>query len=177
MCRCFQNAARYTCPKCLVHYCSLTCYKSEQHGSCSENFYKKCVEEELQAREKDKGDKESRQKMEEILVRLAEQEEAMDSDDLDDSDEDLEERMKNVDLDSPDEVWNNLTENEKREFQELIESGKITEILPPFEPWWITESIPLIQEMDANNKESLKIPSIKDTIASLSSLMVITLSI
>lgn len=31
----------YTCPKCSVLYCSLKCYKSPPHKSCSEKFYKK----------------------------------------------------------------------------------------------------------------------------------------
>lgn len=53
---CSQNEHKYICPKCKVKYCSVKCFK-EHNTDCTENFYKKCVEEELKhskINEKDK---------------------------------------------------------------------------------------------------------------------------
>lgn len=44
---CTDNPSRYICPKCGAPYCSLSCYKSSNHLECSEQFYKECIEEEL----------------------------------------------------------------------------------------------------------------------------------
>ena len=38
---------KFTCPRCNADYCSLKCYQSLQHQSCSEQFYKECVTQEL----------------------------------------------------------------------------------------------------------------------------------
>lgn len=65
-CKCKPSC--YTCPRCNLHYCSLSCYQSPDHSACSEKFYKEAVLQEL----KDMGSTESegRKKMQEILVRL-----------------------------------------------------------------------------------------------------------
>ncbi|KAK6456871.1 uncharacterized protein RJT20DRAFT_35044 [Scheffersomyces xylosifermentans] len=44
---CNESASKYTCPKCQVLYCSLACYKSKKHESCSEQFFKSSIETEL----------------------------------------------------------------------------------------------------------------------------------
>ena len=43
--KCFfcNKSSKYTCPQCLVRYCSTDCYKCNQHLECSENFYKEQV--------------------------------------------------------------------------------------------------------------------------------------
>ncbi|KAL4002325.1 hypothetical protein ACH3XW_2995 [Acanthocheilonema viteae] len=38
------------CPRCALAYCSVKCYRSEQHRECSESFYRECVEEELRCK-------------------------------------------------------------------------------------------------------------------------------
>lgn len=38
------------CPKCALAYCSVKCYRSEQHRKCSELFYRECAEQELRLR-------------------------------------------------------------------------------------------------------------------------------
>lgn len=65
-CKCKPSC--YTCPRCNLQYCSLSCYQSPDHSTCSEKFYKEAVLQEL----KDMGSTESegRKKMQEILVRL-----------------------------------------------------------------------------------------------------------
>nr|XP_046258660.1 zinc finger HIT domain-containing protein 2 [Scatophagus argus]XP_046258661.1 zinc finger HIT domain-containing protein 2 [Scatophagus argus] len=65
---CKSKPSCYTCPRCNLHYCSLTCYQSPDHSVCSEDFYKESVLQEL----KDMGttETEGRKKMQEILVGL-----------------------------------------------------------------------------------------------------------
>ncbi|KAL7631300.1 UNVERIFIED_CONTAM: hypothetical protein RMT77_018396 [Armadillidium vulgare] len=142
----------YTCPQCNVQYCSSDCYKSPSHQACSEKFYKNLVEENLKATN---SGEESKKKMVEILQRVHDNENiegtGVDEDILDsDDDEDLSKRLKNVNLDDSDTVWANLTESEKKEFLEMIKSGKTEDLIPPWEPWWDSKS--LIK--DVTNPES-----------------------
>lgn len=148
----------------------MTCYKSEQHLSCSENFYKHLIEDELKAR--GNSDETTKKKMEEILRKLALEDEALDSDDEEESDENLEERMKNVNLNCPEEIWGNLTEKEREEFEQMLESGKIAALIPSSKPWWISESGTYVQELESEENETPKIPSILEKIPLLSTLMV-----
>lgn len=133
--RCQSKKSKYTCPRCNILYCSLTCYKAPEHLKCSEDFYQKCVEEEI----RDQGQKGmTRNKMQEILERVYNENESMDSDDSSDSEE-LSKRLAGVDLDSPTEVWSRLTAKERQEFETLLESGKINEFIPDWEPWWLSQ--------------------------------------
>jgi hypothetical protein len=59
-----------------------------------------------------------------------------DSDD-DDGIEDLHERLRNVNLDDADSVWELLTAAEKQEFEELLQSGDASQLVGPWEPWWL----------------------------------------
>ncbi|KAI2659788.1 Zinc finger HIT domain-containing protein 2 [Labeo rohita] len=65
---CLSKPSCYTCPRCNIPYCGLTCYRSQNHTSCSEEFYKESVFQEL----KSQGvtDEEGKSKMQEILLRL-----------------------------------------------------------------------------------------------------------
>lgn len=65
---CLSKPSCYTCPRCNVPYCGLACYRSQNHSSCSEEFYKESVLQEL----KSQGvpDEEGKSKMQEILLRL-----------------------------------------------------------------------------------------------------------
>lgn len=58
-----------------------------------------------------------------------------DSDD-DDSLPDLYDRLQNVDLNDADEVWKRLSEQEKLEFQAILNSGDVSQLIPEYEPWW-----------------------------------------
>ncbi|CAJ0953297.1 unnamed protein product, partial [Mesorhabditis belari] len=42
-----QNVAKYECPRCHIHYCSIRCYRSKEHNKCSETFYENCVREHI----------------------------------------------------------------------------------------------------------------------------------
>lgn len=87
--------------------------------TCSEDFYKQCVKENL-----DSSDEKSKAKMLDILKRSHEEntkdpeKEELDSDD-DDCD-DLGNRLAGIDLDDTEMVWSKLTESERQEFEAFI---------------------------------------------------------
>jgi len=158
-CACGEGV--FTCPRCHKDYCSLPCYQSASHSRCSEQFYQECVKAELVG---DNLSDESREKMQKILTRInAEQngdglseDDSVDSDDDDDVPE-LTERLKGVDLDNCDRVWELLTESERREFNELVDKGDIGGLLPNFDPWWnchVTPA-PKIQELNTDPGSAL----------------------
>jgi len=143
----------------------MNCYQSKEHLSCSEEFYKNCVYEDLKSSGKS-GSSTSKKTMEDILKKMAEEEEgAIDSDDSDDSVEDIEERFANVNLESPDTVWNLLTDKEKEKFESLVESNEIFKYLPEFEPWWMSHKFELVQEVGDENDGD--IPTIHENIPPL----------
>ncbi|KAH9013874.1 hypothetical protein EDB84DRAFT_1228143, partial [Lactarius hengduanensis] len=37
---CRRQFSRYTCPRCNLLYCSLSCFRAEGHSQCSEPFYR-----------------------------------------------------------------------------------------------------------------------------------------
>ncbi|KAL0272434.1 UNVERIFIED_CONTAM: hypothetical protein PYX00_005403 [Menopon gallinae] len=155
---CQTKEGRYVCPKCDILYCSVDCFRAEQHTECSEIFYKKCVEEELQFQRKAPG----KDNIAEILLRshIA----ADDDDDVIDSDDDSEDgekvddlavRLENVDLDNEDEIWEKLNPEERRAFKNLISSGDIRKILPDWQPWWkFYKSKRLVCEVGLENENA-----------------------
>ncbi|KAL7675808.1 hypothetical protein ACOME3_002072 [Neoechinorhynchus agilis] len=60
----FKNL--YTCPRCRLAYCSVKCYQSQEHVSCSEAFFEDQCKETLSGL---KSSDEDRKKMSEILVK------------------------------------------------------------------------------------------------------------
>ncbi|EPT01274.1 hypothetical protein FOMPIDRAFT_1029983 [Fomitopsis schrenkii] len=148
---CRRQFSRYTCPRCNIPYCSLTCFRSESHTNCSEMFYRKELETDI------RGDKsksaEQRQKTLELLRQF--EEDSMNDDifGLDDEDEeedgdDLERRLGGLDLGaaSYDELWAALTPAEREKFtkalrdpdselaQQLLNSEEIEKVR--LAPWW-----------------------------------------
>ncbi|XP_023707336.1 zinc finger HIT domain-containing protein 2 isoform X2 [Cryptotermes secundus] len=133
--RCLKTKGIYICPRCNILYCSLPCYQSELHVNCSEAFYRDCVIEEVKSRETDSH---SGRKMNEILQRLQENEDNSDIDSDDgDSIPDLHERLRNVDLDDADSIWEKLTLAERQEFENLLQSGDASQLVALWEPWWL----------------------------------------
>ncbi|KAH8383620.1 hypothetical protein KR009_009683 [Drosophila setifemur] len=51
--------------------------------------------------------------------------------------EDIATRLKGIDINNADEVWNRLTAEEQEEFQKLITNGDIMKLMPDFKPWWL----------------------------------------
>ncbi|XP_053617225.1 zinc finger HIT domain-containing protein 2 [Plodia interpunctella] len=159
---CNLNTSKYCCPRCEILYCSLDCYKSESHTICSEDFYRDCVNEELANLN---ADDDTKKKTIEILKRIQngenlelaydENEAAADSDD--EVADDLEQRIKDLDLNNADEMWNVLTEDEKNEFRALCNAGDVTSIIPPWEPWWMySKEEKLVEEVNEKNMEDVE---------------------
>ena len=48
----------------------------------------------------------------------------------------LEERLAGLDLEDSEVVWQQLTLSEKKEFQELVKSGRMGHLLSVYTPWW-----------------------------------------
>lgn len=111
---------------------------------------------------------EGRRHMQEILSRLHEADanpiENLDSDDENDEEEegdDLSSRLAGVSLDDADAVWQRLSSSERAEFEKLLQTGGITELLPEFSPWWEKKS-KLVEEVelpDGSNSDLLKAES------------------
>ncbi|XP_018300825.1 zinc finger HIT domain-containing protein 2 [Mycetomoellerius zeteki] len=178
---CSKRKRLYTCPRCGIGYCGAECYKSDAHTDCSESFYRQCVEDELKSQENDPA---ARQKMMEILKRVHEADMENDilennSDEgntsgedypLDSDDEqellDLETRLKNVNLEDPNELWSVLSEAERQEFEALIKNGEVEKLLPKWVPWWTCrvekKLIQLIEEDIKDVYSNLKYPELID---------------
>ena len=164
--------------RCSVNYCGLKCYQSEAHRACSEGFYKECVERELHGQ--GLGE-ESKKKMQDILHRVHrkeedEEEDVIDSDDEEDAEE-LEKRLEGVDLEDTSQVWSSLTKEEKRQFQEMVNSGELVGLMPEYKPWWkhrmklkkIVEVGKEEEELDETLRNSC--PTVCDNIPSLRNAM------
>jgi len=134
-------APRYTCPRCAAPYCSLRCYRAPSHVSCAEAFYEGEVKAETALRAVEDGARDSRSRMmatlakqaSEEAVEVAQGEEELDSDD----EPDLAIRLSAVDLDDADQVWSNLSADERRDFERLVQTGDIFTLVPEFSPWWL----------------------------------------
>ncbi|XP_017048801.1 zinc finger HIT domain-containing protein 2 [Drosophila ficusphila] len=63
---------KYTCPKCNALYCSVGCYKSQEHLKCSEEFYKSCIQDELSGAWATQESQEDVRKIYDILKRMRE---------------------------------------------------------------------------------------------------------
>ena len=151
---CREKEAKYTCPKCGKGYCGTECYKSRGHLECTEDFYRKCVEEEIRLRDaENRENKEGKRKMIETLKRVNDyQQEEEDEDDLDSDDdqdeEDLALRLGDVDLDDAEGIWERLTPGERRDFERRVRNGDIEKVVPEFSPWWEhREEEKLVQEI------------------------------
>ncbi|KAI9295084.1 hypothetical protein K502DRAFT_234797 [Neoconidiobolus thromboides FSU 785] len=141
---CFKSKGNYSCPKCKIMYCSLTCYRNEKHLQCSEKFYQQQVEEGFQGLTIDEEEKE---KMIKLLRRFEEQsmDKEIDMKDLENyflnggEEEEIFDKFegKNLDELTYDEIWNELSEKERDEFQQLIKNKEnIGDIIEFDLPWW-----------------------------------------
>ncbi|XP_023308130.2 zinc finger HIT domain-containing protein 2 [Lucilia cuprina] len=202
---CNKAPFKYTCPRCNIVYCSLPCYKSQQHLKCSEEFYKQCVQDELSsAGGEGANNKEDMRKIYDILKRIRESDagieadnfdmDGLDSDDeenthgldceeedieqegnLDEDDdndeEDIAERLKDIDINDADEVWQKLTAAEKEEFKKLVSTGDIMKLMPDFKPWWIRKENSKIVVLSTNeDPEKNNVPKVVDNIAKYSTI-------
>ncbi|CAH1401477.1 unnamed protein product [Nezara viridula] len=160
---CLMKKAKYVCPRCGTPYCSVNCYKSEDHLDCSEAFYQEWIEGEL------KGNKVSldgKKKMMEILNRISNEDvtfdEELDSDD-EESLPDLSERLAGIDINDSDKVWGKLSVSEQAAFKELVKTGDISSLIPAWEPWWLQRiNKPKLVELDKDFFSEAELKDIKN---------------
>lgn len=169
--RCNSAPSKYSCPRCNILYCSLPCYKSEQHANCSESFYRENVIQEMASSKDDQEAAQTSKAMMDILKRLdgTDGEPSFDEEEEDDDEErlveidsddaedipSLAERLGGIDLDNADAVWEQLTEEERLEFQNMLESGDISQVMPELEPWWMGKyEVELVQTVDGNKQSA-----------------------
>ncbi|KNC86039.1 hypothetical protein SARC_01798 [Sphaeroforma arctica JP610] len=161
---CYKGKGVYSCPKCHLRYCALSCYRDMKHMRCYEDFYKDLVHEELGRREV------SRDEREEILAMveraqhqtptnqdgdianlniLADQNgvnssygtESMDGDSDDDATA-IMERLAGIDLDddeAAEAIWQSFTAKEKKDFEASIADGRMGNMLTLWVAWWDME--------------------------------------
>lgn len=144
---CKSALARYTCPRCHFGYCSVKCYKDARHRGCSEDFYKDWVHACLHT---EQSSAETRQKMVDTLKAAQAEAKGGDEHETDEMAE-LVQRLEQTDIDVRT-AWNYLTENEKQEFENLIESGDVGKIVPVWKPWW--EQVSLVTEVTADSGQT-----------------------
>ena len=103
--------------------------------------------------------------MQDILQRVHRKEEDEEGEDMDSDDdedaEELEKRLEGVDLEDTRSVWQTLTKEEKRQFQEMVNSGELVGLMPEYEPWWkqkieLKKIVEVGQEEDNQLKDALK---------------------
>ncbi|KAF8605897.1 hypothetical protein BDV93DRAFT_521242 [Ceratobasidium sp. AG-I] len=146
---CRRQFAKYTCPACNLQYCSLVCYRSEEHSNCTETFYKASLTEQIETEPARTVD-EKRQMLE--LLKRFEEESIENSDDEDEEDmNDLVSRIQGVDLDNLNHnaLWGLLSEEERQKFTKMISDPASDDLKRLFqsqelaeshrEPWWVIE--------------------------------------
>lgn len=129
---CHCKFSKYTCPRCTASYCSISCYKSEKHMQCSEDFYRKNVMEEISNRVKDPEDVQN-------VLRMLENVERQDQGLEEEYDAPpLEDRFANINLSTADvdDIWNALTPDERREFETSVQAGSLSHLIEQWTPWW-----------------------------------------
>ncbi|KAJ6654234.1 hypothetical protein lerEdw1_007331 [Lerista edwardsae] len=142
---CLAERAPYTCPRCHLRYCSVPCYR--EHGPCAGDFQSRELQLHLQGQ---RGDPASRRRLREALLRLRELREPGDADpQLGLGPEEESQR-------EADELWERLSPEQRKTFQQLLSSGEISALLPPWKPWWAESSrgAALIQEVGAPQKDA-----------------------
>lgn len=164
---CLKCKSKYTCPRCNSPYCSLECYRCDKHKNCSEGFYKDCFIEGLKEYV---SNPEEKQKVLEMLKR-AETDPGLS--DLDEPGDDLDERLADLDIEKDsNDVWNRLTDQEKKEFQLMVGDGRLGSLVELWSPWW-TVSIPLVSEIKESSAsaKSSSVPNVSSEIANISQIL------
>ncbi|KAJ1330655.1 hypothetical protein BSLG_009107 [Batrachochytrium salamandrivorans] len=139
---CMIQGSLYSCPRCNLEYCSMTCYKSELHADCTEAFYKANFLDELHSNKVNDSD---RHRMLQMLD-AHEQAELADQDTLDQEEglnplEDIADRFQDIDLDntSTEDIISRLSPQEMERFNAILKNKEAALLLvPEWQPWWAT---------------------------------------
>ncbi|KAG9307782.1 hypothetical protein G9A89_023347 [Geosiphon pyriformis] len=150
---CKIQFSRYICPRCNLLYCSLGCYKHDNHLNCTEMFYKNNIIEEIKNKEVDDFQKrrmfEILQKFEQRGDELTAETAIMEGIENENNDQDIAERFEHLDIENAsfETIWSQLTslEREKmeREFEQISLTGKLGDLgtvlveeVQLWKPWW-----------------------------------------
>ena len=167
---CLKNTAKYTCPRCNVKYCELSCYRSEKHQRCSEAFYRDCF---LDGMKEMEATKKGKEQLADILRRVQMQ------DEVQSYVEGLHERLSDLNLDTDiDLVWSRLNAKEQQEFNSLLHEGRVGSLITPWQPWWMA-NVPLVESDSSTepasavepSSDSVSQPTVLSTIPPLDSLL------
>ncbi|SCV70213.1 BQ2448_1607 [Microbotryum intermedium] len=143
---CQTQFSRYTCPSCNLHYCTLTCYRSPSHSTCSEAFDRQSLMDEIRSSEGTST--EQRGAMMGMLKRFEEQQAVLDEgpveeDESREGSRHLMEKLQGIDLDSidPSQLLEYLSPTQRAEFDDLLkDSTKIEALMSAHDelktPWW-----------------------------------------
>ncbi|KAF8262240.1 hypothetical protein EI94DRAFT_1688271 [Lactarius quietus] len=150
---CRRQFSRYTCPRCNLLYCSLSCFRAETHSQCSEPFYRNQLASDIHTEPSTSAAE--RKGMLELLKRF--EQDSLDdpfahpeenSDDDEGPVDNLEQRLAGIDLGSAsaDTIWAALNPEERSRFtravqdptselaKTLLTSPDLVDDVPA--PWW-----------------------------------------
>jgi hypothetical protein len=141
---CSQNVASYTCPRCNVPYCSISCYR--EHGTrCTEEFYKKHV---ASAMRDDTASTNERARVLEMLQRVRIDEPLTNHTDNDSGEASASQEST---IPTPDEIfadsdgefhlredlrWDELTPDQILAFERAVRAGRLSGLIERWSPWW-----------------------------------------
>ncbi|KAK9700863.1 hypothetical protein K7432_012002 [Basidiobolus ranarum] len=177
---CHIQFSKYICPRCNLRYCSLNCYRNEAHLSCTENFYREQIVEEVQNRSVSTSQKLQTMKMlAEFEKKNLASEEELETEDVEEVG--LEDKLlsrfedMNIETATPDDLWELLTEEERADFINTLDANEestnaLIDMAEPWRPWWIqSKQYELVSEVgEADNEEMPQIPKVVDNIESIS---------
>ncbi|XP_075147780.1 zinc finger HIT domain-containing protein 2 [Haematobia irritans] len=85
---------------------------------------------------------------------------------------DIAERLKDVDINDADEVWENLTQEERDEFKKLLASGEIMKLIPEYKPWWLKNSTKskIVDMSSQSGAGACSVPAIYENIPAFASI-------
>ncbi|KAL8276114.1 hypothetical protein RQP46_011496 [Phenoliferia psychrophenolica] len=168
---CKTQFSRYTCPRCNLRYCCLTCFRSEVHATCSESFDRSSLVDEIRSA-KDKTADEKRAMMD-MLAKFEEQSaeqenadgEEEDEEELDEERRELERKLDGLDLDSlsPEDVLALLSPAQRATFQQTLQDPTKVSALVSAEfqdepPWWIKAEKPSVEDEESGDEDGERLP-------------------
>ncbi|OQR98283.1 hypothetical protein ACHHYP_08925 [Achlya hypogyna] len=127
---CTEAQSKYTCPRCNVVYCGVSCYKT--HGeTCTEHFYKEHVESEMRLNKS--VDTSSAHAMQEVIRRVYDEFPDADTD-LTADDRRMEELVQLMESDAL--TLDALTDEERAQFLREVADGRLGKHIALWTPWW-----------------------------------------
>ncbi|GJQ11691.1 hypothetical protein GpartN1_g3482.t1 [Galdieria partita] len=145
---CSKKEAPYRCPKCYVAYCSKDCYESH-NISCLEQFNNSFMESlrNVFASESEK------KRMQQLLQQHWNEDAQGEHFSSENETEILEEALRRLDVDEPEEVFSSLPEEIQRKFQRLVANGDLEDLVEIWKPWWEEEE-PIVIEVSRSDSKT-----------------------